>query len=178
MFTCAFTGHRPARFSFGYREDSDDFLKLRAVLFETIEMFILSGVTKFYSGMSLGVDTWAAMGVLEKKKEHPHIHLAAVLPCETQAIRWSDAQRERYYNILADCDDVFMLNTRYTPSCMFERNRYMVDHADYLIAVYDGGNRGGTAYTVKYAKTKNRKISLIHPDVPEVVSTIDFEIFR
>ena len=68
-----------------------------------------------------------------------------------------------------------MLNAHYTPECMLERNRYLVDHADYLIAVYDGGGKGGTAYTVRYAREKKKEIIVIQPDTLEVISAVDFE---
>lgn len=48
-----------------------------------------------------------------------------------------------------------------------KRNRYMVDHADYLVAVYDNdcSIRSGTGMTVNYAhKKKKLPIILIHPD--------------
>ena len=95
----------------------------------------------FLTGMAQGVDQWAAEIVLAMKRSYPHIQLIAVLPCETQANKWSQEQRERYFNTLAVCDDVITLNARYTPQCMLERNRYMVDHAGYLLAVYDGGEK-------------------------------------
>jgi hypothetical protein len=43
----------------------------------------------------------------------------------------------------------------------------MVDRAEYLIAVYDGGS-GGTANTVEYAKESGRRITVIYPDTHEV----------
>jgi len=135
---------------------------------ERIAALIAGGVTDFYSGMALGVDQWAAEIVLEMKKTHPAVRLIGVRPCETQADSWSVEQRERHYNTLAQCDDVVTLQTRYTRSCMFERNRYLIDHAGHLLAVYDGGSDGGTAYTVKYARQQGRRVTIIHPDTLEV----------
>ena len=40
---------------------------------------------------------------------------------------------------------------RYTKSCMFTRNRYLVDNADLLLAAYDG-QPGGTQMTVRPLK--------------------------
>ena len=64
----AFTGHRPARFSFGYDENNDTYINLKAVISEWIEAFISIGIKTFYSGFALGVDIWAAEIVLEMKK--------------------------------------------------------------------------------------------------------------
>ena len=162
--SCAFTGHRPARFSFGYDESHGKCLALKKALREQIEALVADGVTDFYTGMALGVDQWAASVVLAVKKENPAVRLIAVLPYEGQANGWKADQRERYFETLGACDEAVTLQTRYTPSCMFERNRYLVDHAEHLLAVYDGGEKGGTAYTVKYAKQKKRSIVIIEPD--------------
>jgi uncharacterized phage-like protein YoqJ len=165
---CAFTGHRPVRFSFGYDERDDRCVKIKAMMSEQIGALIARGVTELYVGGAQGVDQWAAEIVLDSKKEHPILRLIAVLPCKTQADRWSAEQRNRYCETLARCDKVVILHERYTHSCMFERNRYMVDRARYLLAVYDGGSDGGTAFTVEYAKQQGRRITIIHPDTLEV----------
>lgn len=173
--TCAFTGHRPVRFSFGYDEEDEKCLRLKLVLARQISALIEGGVSLFYTGMALGTDQWCAGIVLDMKRQYPNVRLIAVLPCETQANKWSPEQRERYFNTLEQCDDVITLNARYTPGCMHERNRYMVDHVQYLLAVYDGGEKGGTAYTIRYAREKKREIIVIRPDTLEVVSAVDFE---
>ena len=172
---CVFTGHRPMRFSFGYDEEDDRCIYLKLIMAQEIVKLIESGVSLFYTGMAQGVDQWGAEIILSMKKQYPHIQLIAVLPCETQANRWSPAQRERYFNMLAVCDDVITLRAHYMPQCILERNRYMVDRADYLLAVYDGSGKGGTAYTVRYVREKKREIIVIHPDTLEVMSTVDFE---
>ena len=168
--SCAFTGHRPAHFSFGYNEDDEKCLKIKRLMAEQIKKLVYEGVTVFYTGMALAVDTWGAEIVLDMKKTHPHIRLIAVRPCETQANSWTEEQRERYYNILALCNEVVTLHTHYTRSCMFECNRYLVDHAQHLLAVYDGVAKGGSAYTVKYAAKHGRQITIIHPDTLEITT--------
>jgi uncharacterized phage-like protein YoqJ len=139
-------------------------LKIKALMAERVAALIADGVTDFYTGMALAADQWAAEIVLEMKKSHPHIRLIAVRPCETQADAWSEEQRKRHFDTLALCDEVVTLYEKHTRSCFFERNRFLVDHARYLLAVYDGGSTGGTAYTVRYAKKRGRAITIVHPD--------------
>lgn len=117
------------------------------------------GVTHFITGMALGVDMYAAEIVLDLKSKYPHITLESAIPCETQAIKWSVASRERYYNIAAKCDKETMLQREYTPDCMDKRNRYMVDHADYILAVWNGCP-SGTGNTVRYAHKRANLSSL------------------
>ena len=119
-------------------------------------------ITHFITGMALGVDMYAAEIVLDLKSKYPHITLESAIPCETQAIKWSVASRERYYNIAAKCDKETMLQREYTPDCMDKRNRYMVDHADYILAVWNGCP-SGTGNTVRYAHKKGKSIIVINP---------------
>jgi len=41
------------------------------------------------------------------------------------------------------------------------RNRYMVDESSRVIAVYDGREDGGTTYTINYANTQGRTVTVI-----------------
>ncbi len=46
---------------------------------------------------------------------------------------------------------------------MLERNRWLVDRASILLAVYDGTYRSGTGMTVRYAQKLGREIIIIAP---------------
>ena len=46
---------------------------------------------------------------------------------------------------------------------MLERNQRLVDSAAFLLAVYNGEKRGGTAATVRYAQKAGREIIVIDP---------------
>ena len=46
---------------------------------------------------------------------------------------------------------------------MLDRNRFLVDHAATLLAVYNGERRGGTAAAVRYAQKMGREIIMIDP---------------
>ena len=159
--SCAFTGHRPTRFTFAYDEADPRCVALKAKLAEEIEKMIKEGVNRFYSGMALGVDQWAAQAVLNLKASYSNIQLIAVLPCENQSNRWSSEQQTDYSAILEKCGEIQTIGKHYTPQRMFQRNRRLVDQARHLIAVYDGKPGGGTAYTVNYALRKGRKVTVI-----------------
>ena len=57
-----------------------------------------------------------------------------------------------------------MVQDHYSPDCMLRRNRYMVDHASLLIAVYDGQS-GGTRRTIEYAMRRGLGIVDIAPEM-------------
>lgn len=91
--------------------------------------------------------------MLALREEYPAIRLVLALPCppEQQTLKWSDSQKTEYNEILNLADDVKILSESYTSDCMLNRNRYMVDNSFALIC-YLRSRRGGTLYTVNYAK--------------------------
>ena len=162
--TCCFTGHRPKSLPFGYDEGAEDCKRLKALLTESIKNQITeNGVTHFISGMAMGVDIYAAEAVLELKKKYPHITLECAIPCETQANRWSEGWRNRYFDIIYRSDDAQTLQTHYTSDCMMKRNKYMVDNSDVVIAVWNG-EKSGTGNTVDYALKNGKKVIIIDPN--------------
>lgn len=162
---CCFTGHRPQSLPFGFNEQDERCVKLKRLLREEIERQITEeGVTHFISGMAIGVDMYAAEIVLELKAKYPQITLESAIPCETQAVKWSSALRERYYLIASKCDKETMIQRHYTADCMHKRNRYMVDTSDTVIAVWDG-RPGGTGKTVAYAESKGKTVVIINPKI-------------
>ena len=85
-----------------------------------------------------------------------------MLPCKGQDARWPSESRERYQSILEQCDKGTLLQDGYTPDCFDKRNRYMIDHSDLVIAVWDG-SPSGTGNTVVYAKSKRKSVREITP---------------
>jgi uncharacterized phage-like protein YoqJ len=90
------------------------------------------------------------------------VTLEAAVPCEDQAAKWTETQRNRYFKLIQQCDTETYVSRRYTPDCMMRRNVYMVEHASILIAVYDG-RFGGTMHTVGCAEMNGLEIIQIKP---------------
>jgi uncharacterized phage-like protein YoqJ len=139
--------------------------KLRAI----IERFILKrGVTTFISGMALGVDMWSAQIILQLKEKYPNIKLVCAIPCAEQYKIWNEDDQIIYHEILEQSDEVYYVSEdAYTAWCMHKRDEWMVDNSNFVIAVFDGVEDGGTWHTVKYAKKRQRKIIQLHPKTLE-----------
>ncbi len=161
--TCAFTGHRPHKFPWRYDETDSRCVALKAVLAEQISALDEAGVKHFLSGMAEAVDTWAALSVLDLREKDPAIKLHCILPCKAQAEKWSASSRELYRSILERADSVVYVSRNYHKDCMLDRNRFLVDHASILLAVYNGEQRGGAAATIRYAQKLGREIVVIDP---------------
>ncbi len=161
---CAFTGHRSKKFPWGYDEADARCVALKKALAEQVGKLVEAGYTDFLSGMAEGIDTWAALTVLSLKKENPALKLHCILPCEGQADQWSASARKLYSYILEQANSVVYVSREYSKDCMLKRNRYLVEHAACLLAVYNGEQRGGTAMTVRYAQKLGRKMIWLKPD--------------
>ena len=163
MKICAFTGHRPKSFSWGYNENAPGCVMLKEVLAAQISALAERGVTDWLSGMAQGTDLWCAQIVLDLKKKNPALKLHALLPCKGQESKWPAAAQALYRSILEQADDVFFVGRAYSPDCMLERNRYMVNRASILLAVYNGTYRSGTGMTMRYAQKLGREVIIIDP---------------
>lgn len=147
--TCCFTGHR------SLPENRRN--EIAARLEETIESLIHSGYLYFGAGGALGFDTICAQTVLRLRQSYPQIKLILVLPCVSQADRWSSADRAVYQEIMGQADKVVYTSQEYTRDCMFKRNRHLVNYSSVCICYLTKGY-GGTAYTVDYARKHGLRI--------------------
>lgn len=164
--TCCFSGHRPFRFSFGYDEENEKCIRLKEELKKEIVRVRHKGVHTFYTGMAQGVDIWCAQIVLEMIRKEPQaadLHLIAVVPYEGQADRWRVDYRERYFDTLAECDDVITLQSYFSRDCLQKRNEYLVRHSGNLIAVCDE-RKSGSRSTVDFAVMQGLEVVVIHPE--------------
>ena len=162
--TCALVGQRPGSFSFGSDEDAADCVKLKILMTAQVECLVRQGVTHYLTGLGQGADLWGAEIVLRLQKQYPAVHLTAVLPHPPQADRWRTAQRRRYEALLNQCSEVTCLSGCYASGSTRRRDRWLVDHAGYLLAVYNGSRQGSTAYMVRYAMDQNHSVVIIDPD--------------
>ena len=105
----------------------------------------------------MGFDTIAAQTVMELKKDYPQIKLILALPCMNQTSGWNESDKRMYECIREIADKVVYTSDSYFNGCMQKRNRFLVDNSSICIC-YLSENKGGTAYTVGYAKSKNLTI--------------------
>ena len=146
-YACALTGHRSLEADFPKE-------KLRRILLTLITQ---KNVTRFYCGMALGFDLIACEMLVSLQADFPQIQVIACIPCPEQAAKFSRLNKQKYEGMVALCNEKIVLSPQYTPYCMHQRNRYMVEQAKYLIC-YLRKSTGGTASTVNYAQKLGREI--------------------
>ncbi len=161
-----FTGHRPKSLPWAYDETKESCVLFKNVMASIIEKAIVSGYTYFISGMALGIDMICAEIVLELKKKYKNVMLECAIPCLSQEKKWSLLEQKRYKKIIRKADVVHYVSKKeYTDTCMNERNNYMVNECDVVIAVWNG-NPSGTANTIKMAKNAGKKVRIVDPFDP------------
>ena len=162
----AITGHRPNKLGNDYDLVSPLILSIKKYIVNYIKGGVLHnelmGVTltpTLITGMALGIDTLFAEIAIEN-----NMPFIAAIPCKNQWSMWPNKSVERYNRILSNplCTIVNVSDKPYDSVCMQNRNVYMVNNCDILIAVWDGTS-GGTANCVKYAKSINKDIIYINP---------------
>lgn len=143
----AVTGHRPAAFGNDYTLDGEAWDLVWAwfaVQFDELKP------ARVLTGMALGVDQVAALVCADRG-----VPFTAVVPFAGQQERWRDRDKQRYADLLAKAAEVTVVSAGgYSAGKMHARNRWMVDRADVLLAVWNG-NGGGTASCVEYAERQS-----------------------
>ena len=166
-YSACFTGHRKILNSYyNSSHPTPEWAQLKQYLLGIISAFIAQGVSTFYSGMAIGVDTVAAEAVGELKPAYTGIELHAAIPFPSQPSTWPKASKDNYFRILNDlCDAQHVVSEDpFTSWKMIARDKFMVDNSHYIIAIWDGRDGGGTCATVKYAQQQNKQIFRIVPN--------------
>ena len=128
--TCCVTGHRDI--------PAEETAHVKEALRREIGKAVNDGFTVFLSGFADGVDQYFAEMILELQNKNPDLKLIAVLPYRKR--KDSLCQREHTNALLDACAEVIII-----------QEEYRVEHADRVIAVYDGRDKGGTVKTIRYA---------------------------
>ncbi len=148
--TCCFTGHRAEKLPWRDNDQARGCLELKKVIADVISTLYDGGFRHFICGMATGADIYFGEAVVALRSEHPDVTLEAAVPFSGQERRWSPYWKKRYARLAEECDKVTVLHSEYTPTCMMDRNRYMVDRSRVLVAAYNG-SAGGTRSTMLYA---------------------------
>lgn len=170
---CAVTGHRPTRFKFKYQEEYSLCKKIKKGIMEQLRwLHDERDVRRIYIGGTLGVDLWTGEIALRLKETpgYEEIELAIVLPFPGHDAKWDDRSRKRLQFLIQHSAECFTIGEQNCQDSYIKRNRYMVNHADYLLAIYDNDRNtpSDPIQAVRYAEKKKKEIILIHPDTAQV----------
>lgn len=143
---CCFTGHRPEKLMITEEQ-------MRERLESALVQAVCDGFTTYLSGMAKGTDLVAAEIVLCLRENDPRLKLVCAMPFEGFGQHWTDGWTERMRHVLENADSVHYVSKTYSSAVFQQRNRWMVDHSERVIAIFTG-ERGGTKNTLDYARRK------------------------
>lgn len=151
MKYCCFTGQRIIA--------EEELENVENAIYAEVISAIESGYQHFISGLAVGSDLIFAQTISQAIKEDSTIHLHAALPnrARERALMKTPETRE----LLALCDDIYVAAEGSHSGMYVRRNTYMVERSQRVIALYDGREIGGTAFTVRLAKKLNRDLYVI-----------------
>ena len=155
----AITGHRPHKLG-GYVIPNP---VANAVMIKLHESLKILQPEYVLSGMALGVDQWTAQICVDM-----HIPFKAIIAFDGYEAKWPAQSQKWYRHLLGKALEIHMLHPGpYTPSLLHQRNYWLVDHSDALLAVWDGQPGSGTAACVQYAQLKNPPKPAYRLDLPD-----------
>ncbi len=148
------TGHRPNKLfttAHGNCYSEENWRKLRVFAGYALEHVkrTYGPIEQVISGMALGWDLALAAAACAD----PIIEVIAAIPCKGQESQWPPLAQDRYFDILQKCDrQIYVTQGTYNDdrSCMDKRNKWMVQHADKMLALWDGSS-GGTGNCINDA---------------------------
>jgi uncharacterized phage-like protein YoqJ len=151
------TGHRPD--GVVIPRDPDDWLPAIVWLRDQIAEAICPWVgpedpVTIISGMAIGFDMMLAVAALMCRDDLGlPVRLVTACPFQGQEKKWTDKQKEWYFSILEQADQVVWVSEPpYEAIKLLRRNVWMVDHSKYVVAMYDGSLTGGTYHCYNYAR--------------------------
>jgi uncharacterized phage-like protein YoqJ len=104
------------------------------------------------TGGALGWDQAVPIAAIRMK-----IMLLVALPFRGYESNWPQKSQRLLYRVMEKATVEYVTQEGYEAWKMDARNRFMVDHADTILALWNG-QRSGTAKTVAYAVRQRRKI--------------------
>ena len=154
MTTVSFTGHRPNKLG-GYKIPNPIYSACYGAIHDAL---LYLKTDKAISGMALGVDTWGAQNCIDLD-----IPFVAAVPFKGQESIWPKESQDTYNTLLSAAEHIeYICEPGYQAWKLQQRNKWMVDNSDIVLAVFDG-TPGGTKNCIDYALLNNKKVLKIDP---------------
>jgi uncharacterized phage-like protein YoqJ len=143
------TGHRPPTLGLTYQTQDRKILESFA-----IDSLRKHAITEIISGMANGWDQALTYVAIELG-----ISFTAAVPFHGQESQWPEAGQAHYNALLSKAKEVVVVcEGGYARWKFYARDKWMVDHADVIFALWSGIKKSGTTDTVLYAKKKNKQV--------------------
>ena len=166
MSCCGLIGQNLNLFPYGYDGHEPKCLKIKSLLLQQIRLLSDSGVTDFIIGCSTAVEIWAAEEIIRMMRYDNAIKLHCIIPNDNQKLFSQEQLTDEYNIILNQCTDSITIEAPDAEQYKERTNRYLVNHSDILVVIYDSyrGGQSAMLHTIEYANTKKCKLIHLHPE--------------
>ena len=148
------TGYRSYELN-SFQDDDPKVAVVKRVLTQRLTSLLEEDDDEFWviTGPQLGVEQWGAAVALELKKSFRQLKVAMMLPFADFGQQWNTTNRDRLLNLRDRVDFAREVTTKpyESPEQLRLYQRFMLDHTDSMLMVYDPDHPGKPKYDYELA---------------------------
>lgn len=148
------TGYRSYELN-AFQDDDPKVAVVKRVLTQRLTILLEEDDDEFWviTGPQLGVEQWGAAVALELKKSFRQLKVAMMLPFADFGQQWNTTNRDRLLNLRDRVDFAREVTTKpyESPEQLRLYQRFMLDHTDSMLMVYDPDHPGKPKYDYELA---------------------------
>ena len=148
------TGYRSYELN-AFQDDDPKVAVVKRVLTQRLTILLEEDDDEFWviTGPQLGVEQWGAAVALELKKSFRQLKVAMMLPFADFGQQWNTTNRDRLLNLRDRVDFAREVTTKpyESPEQLRSYQRFMLDHTDSMLMVYDPDHPGKPKYDYELA---------------------------
>lgn len=149
------TGYRSYELN-AFQDSDPKIAVIKRVLTQRLTSLLEEDTDEFWviTGPQLGVEQWGAATALELKKKFRQLKLAIMLPFADFGQQWNAANRDRLLTLRERADFAREVTTKpyESPEQLRLYQRFMLDHTDSMLMVYDPDHPGKPKYDYELAQ--------------------------
>lgn len=126
-----------------------------------LQLIAESAVTHFIVSVERGAPL-EALSLLLALRETKAIQVDCLIPFEEQHIDWPEELRDRYFSLIARCDQELLLQTSFSLVCYRESARRLLSDCDTIVLLWNG-RPSDAADAARLAVQKRRRVIQIDP---------------
>lgn len=138
-----------------FKENDPKITVIKKVLKKEIHQLVEEGLEWVLTSGNLGIETWVTEVVAELKQEYPELKLGIIYPFKEFGNNWNENNQEklRMAEQLVDYVEAVSHQAYQSPSQLRNHTRFLLDHTDGCLLIYDPEFPGKTQYFLKEAQT-------------------------
>ncbi|MBF8807995.1 MAG: DUF1273 domain-containing protein [Enterococcus lacertideformus] len=158
-----------------FKENDPKITIIKKVLKKELQQLVEEGLEWVLTSGNLGIEMWATQVVAELKTEYPDLKLGILFPFKEFGNNWNEKNQEekRLAEQLSDYVEAVSHQSYQSPSQLRNHTRFLLEHTDGCLLIYDPEFPGKTQYFFKDAQAFQQD----HPYEIRLISMDDLQNF-